>query len=312
MALDFFFLSYRDPLFGLLMLVAFVFIIALFHYFWSKYSLKNRESKIHNFVEKFKQDKHDSDFSKLKLEELIILARVFAKEGNYDKSIELFLLALSRCDDDDLKEELFIGLAKTYLRAGFLQRAEEVVVACLGLRSRNIEALYCLNYINIKLKRYNEALQTCDALEILGEDMKEQVLYLQLLAGKKDYEDIKEIGAYLARFLYELRVNGVFAPLDLAIDLLQSLKYPINLKDPLYFEYFYAKNMVKKDDFNFQVNKLKMLKVLKDNGFNVKMKFYYYCKECNNELAIFSYHCPFCFKFASCKISYEVKEYEKD
>lgn len=312
--MDFFFLSYRDPLFGLFILVAFVFIVALSHYFWNKLVFFKRQGKIQNFIAKFKSDKDLGNFSMLGTSELCFLAKVYANEGVYDKSIELFLLALGGDIDASLKEELFLNLARAYMKAGFLAKAKEALVEVLGMRSRNIEALVFLKYIYIKTRCFKDALLVCDSLVLLGLDLDEEVKYLQLLQGSADplVVSLSRVCEHTKRFMYEQRLAEVYPSLRLAIDLLNSLNHACNLEDEDYKEFFYAKNLSSKKVQTFKNPKLKMLKLLNDNDLKASLSFLYHCKECKSELLLFSYHCPNCYKFASVKISVEVKLDEKN
>lgn len=267
-----------------------------------------RQGNIQSFVSKFKGGENTSDFASFGLDELIFLAKVYANWGVYDKSIELFLLALPRCVDVRLKEEVFLSLANAYLKAGFLTKAEEVLNLALKSRSRNTEALLFLKYIYLKLRRFKEALSICDALLILGFKIQDELEYINLLKGEYDPSLMAKIptGPYVQRFLYEQRCAGVYPPLNICIDLLDSQKCAINLQDEEYLEFFYAKGFCKSKK-SFKNPKLKMLKLLNENALQASLVFSYHCKECKEELLIFSYHCPKCFNFGSVKISMEVK-----
>ena len=97
------------------------------------------------------------------------------------------------------------------------------------------------------------------------------------------------------------------------VDLLYKNLKPLNLDDEEYYEFFYALSLVdKKEGFQFKNSHLKMLKILKDNGFKARLDFSYLCLECKNLMPLFFYHCPVCYEFNRCKILFEVKNDEEN
>ena len=51
--MDIFFIDFRDPIFGLVVLVATVLVIAIFSYIWGVFKSNDEKNEISNFLKKF-------------------------------------------------------------------------------------------------------------------------------------------------------------------------------------------------------------------------------------------------------------------
>lgn len=314
--MDFFFIQYRDPMFGLVVLVALVLVVAVGHYVWRIFAIKNQEKGLEGFIKKFEIADEHKDLlraSSLSLENLHFLASVFTKSGEFEKAIQIYLIALEKIKDKNEQEVIFYDLAEVYFRAGFLQRSVEVLLNALNLRPRNEKALKLLKIVYLRLKKYNEVLQTLDALFELGLDVSKERAFIEILqnaANLKSYtksSNINQNNDFVKRFLLE---NGDFSfhsDFKLIIDVLYKSKEAIFLDDDAYFELFSAMKLApKRQNYTFKNPKLKMLEILNDNNFKARLKFSYVCMHCKNQMPLFFYHCPICYEFGSCKILYEI------
>ncbi len=314
--MDFFFIQYRDPMFGLVVLVALVLVVAVGHYVWRIFAIKNQEKGLEGFIKKFEIADEHKDLlraSSLSLENLHFLASVFTKSGEFEKAIQIYLIALEKIKDKNEQEVIFYDLAEVYFRAGFLQRSVEVLLNALNLRPRNEKALKLLKIVYLRLKKYNEVLQTLDALFELGLDVSKERAFIEILqnaANLKSYtksSNIDQNNDFVKRFLLE---NGDFSfhsDFKLIIDVLYKSKEAIFLDDDAYFELFSAMKLApKRQNYTFKNPKLKMLEILNDNNFKARLKFSYVCMHCKNQMPLFFYHCPICYEFGSCKILYEI------
>ena len=185
--MDFFFVEYRDPMFGLVVLVALVLVVALLHYAWRTLSSKSQKKGIEGFIKKFDiADKHKDLLraSSLSLENLHFLAGIFTKSGEFEKAIQIYLIALEKIKDKGEQEAIFYDLAEVYFRAGFLQRSVEVLLNALNLRPRNEKALKLLKIVYLRLKRYDEVLQSLDALFELGCEVSKEREFINVVALK--------------------------------------------------------------------------------------------------------------------------------
>lgn len=314
--MDFFFIQYRDPMFGLVVLVALVLVVAVGHYVWRIFAIKNQEKGLEGFIKKFEIADEHKDLlraSSLSLENLHFLASVFTKSGEFEKAIQIYLIALEKIKDKNEQEVIFYDLAEVYFRAGFLQRSVEVLLNALNLRPRNEKALKLLKIVYLRLKKYNEVLQTLDALFELGLDVSKERAFIEILQNAtnlKSYtksSNIDQNNDFVKRFLLE---NGDFSfhsDFKLIIDVLYKSKEAIFLDDDAYFELFSAMKLApKRQNYTFKNPKLKMLEILNDNNFKARLKFSYVCMHCKNQMPLFFYHCPICYEFGTCKILYEI------
>lgn len=185
--MDFFFVEYRDPMFGLLVLVALVLVVAVLHYAWRTLSSKSQKKELEGFIKKFNIADEHKDLlraSSLSLENLHFLAGIFTKSGEFEKAIQIYLIALEKIKDKGEQEAIFYDLAEVYFRAGFLQRSVEVLLNALNLRPRNEKALKLLKIVYLRLKRYDEVLQSLDALFELGCEVSKEREFINVIALK--------------------------------------------------------------------------------------------------------------------------------
>lgn len=185
--MDFFFVEYRDPMFGLLVLVALVLVVAVLHYAWRTLSSKSQKKGLEGFIKKFDIADEHKDLlraSSLSLENLHFLAGIFTKSGEFEKAIQIYLIALEKIKDKGEQEAIFYDLAEVYFRAGFLQRSVEVLLNALNLRPRNEKALKLLKIVYLRLKRYDEVLQSLDALFELGCEVSKEREFINVISLK--------------------------------------------------------------------------------------------------------------------------------
>ena len=184
--MDFFFVEYRDPIFGLLVLVALVLVVAVAHYAWRNIARKHQKKGLEGFIKKFEiADEHKELLrtQALSLENLRFLAGIFSKSGEFEKAIQIYLIALERARGKG-REAVFYDLAEVYFRAGFLQKSEEVLLNALSLRPRNEKALKLLKIVYLRLKKYDEVLQTLDSLFELGFEVAQEREFVEFLESK--------------------------------------------------------------------------------------------------------------------------------
>ncbi|MBM0637254.1 hypothetical protein LNU06_04315 [Campylobacter sp. VicNov18] len=326
--MDFFFVEYRDPLVGLIILSILVFVVALVNSLWRIFASKDEEQKLEKFIKKFEMDNTHKELlrnSGLSFGNLSFLAEIFTKSGEFEKATQIYLIAFEKCKDKQEREFVFLALAKVYFKAGFLERAKEVLLQALKLRPRNVQALKLLKIVYLKLRAYKENLELLECLFELNENVEKEhdfIKALELCSINNNEEEIK-------KKLLELKVDNnpmlgrlVFEKYHLFLgqnffdiyDLLYKEKEAFNLENQDFLEFFYALGKVKQIPnaacFSFKNSNFKMLKILKENSFNAGLEFSYRCTECKNIMPLFFYHCPVCYEFNTCKIICEVKNSE--
>lgn len=315
-------MGYRDPMLGLLVLVALIFMVALVHYFWRNFASKSQERGLEGFIKKFDFEDEHKDLLRtpaLSPENLHFLASIFTKSGEFEKAIQIYLIALEKTHDKDEQELVFVDLAELYFKAGFLQKSAEVLLNALNLRPRNEKALKLLKIVYLRLKKYDEVLQSLDALFELGFEVRQERTFIELMKiinlnlnspnlAQKIEPKLYENNDFAKRYLLERSILKAHAKFELVLDLLYKQKEAIFLDDDAYFELFCAMNLTqKRENYIFKNQKLKMLEILNEAKFPTKLKFSYVCKHCKNQMPIFFYHCPLCYEFGGCEINYEVK-----
>ena len=170
-------------------------------------------------------------------------------------------------------------------------------------------------------------MQTLDALQELGSDVRAQTAYikaLQILADKSKDEaaKISEILALKDEFalvrrmaMERLNFNGSglkdfsnFPPLGDVLDLVYYQNTPVNLADPEYKSLFFIKGMSDKDGapLGFELEVLKKLKAA--NYDKAALSFNYVCKSCKNAFPMHFYRCPMCSELGSVQILPHITE----
>ena len=146
-------------------------MIAALSYAWGIFSSKDEKKRIEKFIRKFDSKDGISDEHKQMLQSpeidaqsLCMLGQTFAKNGDFEKSISVYLIALGKVRDKNEKEFILNELGEVYFKAGFLKKASEVFEKVLELSPRNVLALRFLTMIDEKLKNYKEALYALNSL----------------------------------------------------------------------------------------------------------------------------------------------------
>ena len=334
-----FFIEYRDPMFGIIILFAVIFVISFANYWWGVFKSKEEKDSIEKFVKKFEIISDEKEYKKLlqdsniPIESLALLADAYGKSGDYEKSINIYLVALKRVKGKDKKEYILSSLGKTYFKAGFLRRGADIFLESLRLHPRNEESLKYLTVVYEKLKEYDKAIEVLDALEELGANIKRQKLYLECLrisedskiSNAKKQEKLKEISKkekFLQRKYFEFMQQN---RLNITMEEFDNFDFK-NFTDLLWFadkkwldlshsskqipiQIAMAKGLMQYeniDDGIFAFNVLGALR--KEGSVKADLSFHYMCNDCKNVYPLYFYRCPNCLAVGSAKVqSYIVK-----
>ncbi|MBE0491159.1 MAG: tetratricopeptide repeat protein [Sulfurospirillum sp.] len=328
-----FFIEYRDPLFGLIILFCVIFIISFANYWWGAYKNKEEKHGIEQFIKKFEILSDQDEYKKLlkdvtiPKESLALLAHSYAKSGDYEKAIGLYLLVLEQTNERKQKEFLLLELGKTYFRAGFLRRSEEIFLEALRLHPRNEEALKFLSVSYEKLKEHEKAIEVLNALEELGAKVTNERAYLQALQITYDFKlsDAKKMDAlvdlakkvpFLQRKVLEF-AQIIHKPISISLldsfileDCVDLLWYMdedfINLNDAHHIFVQQIQNAKgKTEDFSGNFAYLEfaiMAKLHVANYHDATLNFEYLCDTCKHTFPIHFYRCPNCHSIAKAKI----------
>lgn len=327
-----FFIEYRDPMFGIIILFSLVFIIAFVNYWWGVFKSKEERQSIAQFIKRFEITSDEDGYKKLldefavPTESLGLLAHSYGKGGDYEKAIGIYLLALKRVKNRDEKQYILTELGKTYFKAGFLRRSADIFLEALRLYPRNHVALKYLTVSYEKLKEFDRSLEALDALEELGTDTTSQKSYLK---ARKVLSD--EVATYAQkeavlrelipnftlakRMLLEFWIEqgkpiiweevAQFDPMEV-IDLIWYMDPSVikseAFENPIFLALLKAKGLnvpnVKSSMFELEV-----LGVLRDSDYKkAGLSFEYMCQSCKQTFPVHFYRCPACHSLGSGKI----------
>ena len=318
-------LDYRDPIYGVIILFALIFIISSVSYWWGIFKHKEDETSIKKFVNKFDQYDSFDDYKQLIVkkdlptESAILMALTYEKSGEYEKAIEIYLSILKNMIGPQKRKDVLTLLGKTYYKAGFLQKSREILLTSLRLFPKNEEALTYLSVIYETLREYDKAIEVLDTLEAFGCEVTHKKLYFKTLSIIHDktlqadtkIEALQKLGLEhkivqrkLFEFLkshnlaYESRLIENFDFKNM-IDLLWVTRIEkfdeALLKDQkLLLEIFTAKGdlLEAKESDIFELNVLIKLHHQEDNSAD--LSFSYICSHCKNVFPLYFYRCPKC------------------
>jgi tetratricopeptide (TPR) repeat protein len=331
--------EYRDPLFGIIILLLLIFVISFLTYTFGVYKEKLARKEYRKLLKRFELGKlKEEDYVhlyktyNLPFDSILLLASTFLHKGDYTRAITVYLALLEHVKDRVKKEELLELLGSTYFKGGFLQRSREIFLKILKFSPRNREALKYLLLINERLKEYTKAIDVINSLEEISVDTVRDRIYIETLIILNDpiisfdkkteklYTFFKLNKIIERMFLeYLLQYNKKFFwenidkfDLTKVLDLLWYLDFndidfdkvesnPV-LKE-LYNAKGYLNNLEKSDDFNFEI-----LMLIKRNNTNIKadLNFEFLCTSCKKTLPIYSTRCPHCHNTLTFKVKHSL------
>ena len=304
------------------MLFSVLLLVAIFSYFWGVFSLKDQKNSIDKFVNKFQSQsnldqKYQNMLIRLDIDSgsLNALAGIFARSGEFNKAIAIYLIALQKAITKSQKELIFLNLGKAYLKAGFMQRSIEVFLEAIKISPKNIDALSHLGLGFEKLRLHDKSLEVLDALQEQGVDVAQEIAYTKALKLKNSQMEFEQKVAKMAKFANDFKlvsrmilelfiINGKDVNLiNIKPDLAHCLDIlylnDVVLDGDEYKELYSAKGLNNAQITDFNLN---LLKVAKDNNLNATLSFSYICKECKGSYPLFFYRCNHCARLGSCAI----------
>jgi lipopolysaccharide biosynthesis regulator YciM len=336
--LNFTFIDYSDPLFGIILFVALIALISTVHYFISIIQQKRERRHLRSFLKKFQlgmNDEHIRNFVEnehIPLSAVNLLASAYYEHGEYEKSIEIYQLSLERTHASHDRRDLLLQLAQAYFKAGFLQRTKETLLEILRYFPRTPEALHLLTVVYEQLHDYKGALSTLEPLSELNHKMSETKTYFKLLNTIHDpkqssEEKITFLKTFYAkeekfhRLIFEYLANH--APyevlhlyreehFDQLIDILWQidLKYFTHApKTPKIEELISARGgkLTLSNHFEFSV-----LTHLHTTNTKATLQFEYLCTSCKEVLPLSFHRCPNCFSLDTITCEYSLaKQYDE-
>jgi lipopolysaccharide biosynthesis regulator YciM len=299
------------------------------------YKEEKQRKTLKSFLGTIKTDECSLDIDKLPFEEALItplslLAETFSTQGEYQKSIGIYLYLIENIPLFSQKEHLLEGLGITYLKAGFLKRSESLFLEILRKHARNREALYHIEIVYELLYEYDKAEQTLKPLTILGENpnllkshlelssllknrninIDERVKKLKLFAKDNAYSYrrvIKELFRLNIKVAWELLdINKIDSILDILWFLPSSnLNFDIISKNKILSSIYIAKGVLetKNELLESGIFVIDTINATRRGGnIEVDLSFQYGCSRCKQHFPISFERCPNCYAVDSIQV----------
>ena len=181
--------DFRDPLFGIIIIVLSIFVISFLTYTFGLFKERKARREYRKLLKRFeigtlKEDDfvHLYTTYNLPFDSIILLASTFLHKGNYTKAISVYLALLEVVEDNIKKEEILELLGLAYFKGGFLQRARDIYLKIMKFSPRNKTALNYLLIIYQKLNEYTKATEVLEVLDELKSDIKLEKIYISTLS----------------------------------------------------------------------------------------------------------------------------------
>ncbi|WP_299546522.1 tetratricopeptide repeat protein [uncultured Helicobacter sp.] len=164
-------IEYRDPLFGIVVLIFCIGLVSLLGYYWNYIVSKKQQESLSKFMESFDYvgfDKEVKEFLALSpnpIPSLLFMAKMYQKGANYEKAIRLYATLLDSIKNPLDKIPILESLGLVYTKAGFPLRAKEIYLEILHHYPRNPLILNALIKIYEDLSDFEDALNALDCLE---------------------------------------------------------------------------------------------------------------------------------------------------
>jgi len=327
--------SYNDPLFSILIITLLILVVAVVSVLMGNYKEEKQKKRLKNFLGQIDIDECNFDIAKIPFEPTLIkplslLANTLSIQGEYQKAINVYIYLIKHIDSFFEKENLLEGLGKTYLKAGFLKKAEDVFLELLHKRARNINVLYHLGIVYELLNDYNRAKEVLTPLEVLGEDIEPLRLHLEFVSLLKNknisnedkVEKLKEFlkqGKYsyrqIIKEIFKLDLESAWSliddtKVDSIIDILwflplSNLNFDIISSNAKLKSIYYAKGVLSTQEEIplcdiFVIDTINFAK--KGGGSDFDLSFSYSCSRCKHYFPISFDRCPNCYAINSIQI----------
>ncbi len=303
--MDFLFIEYRDPIFGLIVLVLAVLVVAVASWAWGVIGPKMAAADIEKIVKKFSSG--DGDNSKLgellSPSELNALASAQAIKGDFTSAAKIYIILISKLDKSE-QSVVLTDLGIVYLKAGLLERAKEALLEAIKISPKNSRALTNLAWCYEKLNDFKSALAVLDALNEQGADIKAQIAYIKALRlnSVATEANINEI----------LKLSKDFAPLKrMALEL--ASKSGDGVSDLPALEHCadlcaQDSELASKIAGFSDIFAVKLLNTAQNSGLEARLKSEFECTKCKQSSKAFFYRCAGCKELGTAKISLSVAQ----
>ena len=297
-------MDYRDPLFSVIMFFLIVLITILLTLGFGKLKEILKQKEIEKLLKDFEYvEIEDLKVDKNSINALLLLAKAYEIKGDYEKALKIYLLI----EKQQNSPEILKNIANLYFKAGFLEKAKNIIYKVLKIKPRDKEALKLLIWIDEKLGNYKEIVDIIEVFDELGVNLKEEKanalikLYLtngcdikDFCEGISSFEDIYKKYPFVRReyvnYLFKIDAKKAYEVLDVNedLDLFWNRKdIPDNEKFCNVLAAKKLKNCDKKSIFE-----LEALKYLPADLAD--LEFEYICNNCKKTFPLYSTRCPNC------------------
>jgi len=329
--------AYRDPLFSILLIVVLSLVISLVTYAWGIYQQQKEKSTLHKFLEKFDTSECALDTTTMLYDEavfkpLALLANAFENSGEYHKSINIYIYLIKHTQNQVDKSDLMERLGRTYLRAGFLERARTIFSEILHKQPRKPKILYELGIVYEMMREYDKAQEVIEPLQTLGEKTREFEKFLEFEKISSDkalspqekivlLEELVDEEPALYRptltLFFRLDIQRAWALMDRrslhsVLDILWFLPYSqldldiINL-DKRLMTIYYAKGYLKTPAQESGIFAIDMLASGRISGYEEgDLIFSYLCKKCKQNFPLSFTRCPNCLAINTIEVEEDI------
>ncbi|MDP1784397.1 MAG: tetratricopeptide repeat protein [Sulfuricurvum sp.] len=320
-----FYIAFRDPLFGIILFFLLLFVISFMSYWWGRYKASRTHRTLESFLGNFDESSDPTPIASqihnntLNNESWLLLASAFELQGNYEKSVEIYLAVLTKYSDPLFQKEVLLLLGKTYFKAGFLERARVSFVQVLQNHPRTPMALHYLILVYEQLQQFDQALEVSESLLELQPQSHSIQTYLQcrlILVNPRlrvderceqlasIYQETHSMGYLIFEYLFTHRPPLGWEIFDHGLahrlsDIFwrmgeENLDLAIISRNAYLCELFTAKGAVELAQ-NSSVFELDTLIALRKCGITkATLQFDYACGECK-QISFFPFHrCPHC------------------
>ena len=325
--------AYNDPLFSILIISILILVVATVSYLMGNYKEDRQRKNLKSFLGKIEIDECTLDIDKLPFETTLItplslLAKTFSTQGEYQKSISIYLYLINNIQVFTQKEYLLEGLGETYLKAGFLKRSEAVFLEILRKHPRNRAVLYYLEIVYELLHEYNKAKETLKPLKIIGDNTSSLEAHLRLsillknsnLTVEDKVKELKKIiknGSYrrVIQELFRLSKKDAWEFLEidkihLILDILwflpsSNLNFDIISSNKILHSIYIAKGSLPPKDeiLKSGIFAIDAINSAQRGGyFELDLNFSYGCNRCKQHFPIAFARCPKCYSINSIQV----------
>jgi len=294
-------MDYRDPLFSVIMFFLIVLIGVILTLIAGKIRENYREKKLNKFLKGFEYIQIDDlKLDSTSIDALYLLANGYEKVGDFEKALKIYLLI-----NKNLKSiKILKRIAELYYKAGFLEKAKDIIYQVLSTKPRDIESLRLLILIDEKLNDIKEIGDILDIFEELEIDFKKEKAYLLFKISKTCEEVYKKYPFIKREYLKKLFLKD------------SKKAYKEILEDEIYnyIDLYWDKKDIPKEkkfypilkakrEINLDINLPFELEVLANLKKDIAtLEFEYICNKCKKVFPLDFVRCPNCNSLFSVKV----------